>query len=79
MKVSRRCPKCQATRLSVTHLRVEVWTSAGAGTLGARDRWYEEWSCTRCGLAERYRLEAMPDKPLTDVVVESPGGETPYR
>lgn len=79
MKVSRRCPKCQGTRLLVTDLRVEVWVSAGAGTLGGRDRWYEEWACGRCGLVERYRLDAMPGKARVDAVVDSGGGEAPYR
>ena len=79
MKASHRCPKCQGSKLLVTHLRIEAWTSAGAGTLAARDRWYEEWGCVRCGFVERYRLAAMPDAPQLDLSVETPGGEAPYR
>jgi hypothetical protein len=60
-------------------VRVEAWVGTAAGTLGAVDRWYEEWVCARCGYAERYHLGAMPARPEVGRVFEATGGETPYR
>ncbi len=79
MKLSHRCPKCQGAKCQVTHLRVEAFVATAVGTLGAADRWYEEWVCARCGYAERYQLAAMPARPEVGRVYEAPGGETPYR
>ena len=79
MKITHRCAKCQGGKLLVTHLREEAWFPAAGGTLGVRDRWYEEWSCARCGYLERYRLDAMPPRPEVDRVVQTPGTEAPYR
>lgn len=79
MKLSHRCPKCQGSRCLVTHLRIEVFVETSPGFLGARDRWYEEWVCARCGYAERYHLSAMPSRTDVGRVVDAPGGEAPYR
>lgn len=79
MKLSHRCPKCQGGKCRVTHLRMEVYLDAGAGTLGMHDRWYEEWVCARCGYAERYQLDAAPARLEVGRVFEAPGGEAPYR
>jgi hypothetical protein len=79
MKLSHRCPKCQGSRVLLTHVRVESWVGTAAGTLGAVDRWYEEWVCARCRYAERHHLAAMPPRLEVERAFDSPGGEAPYR